>query len=476
MKRWPIPLIFSLALVACSEASEPAQPDSGQAGGTFVPPPVVDPNDPMSPAPGQDAGGQGGGPAGMGDAGAGQGPQVMGCDPNQAEECDDFDNDCDLRVDEGCPCAVAEKRCYAGDPQDLASPLSACRMGVQACRLESYGECTGQVLPEEESCDGLDNDCDAFIDELDDCGSNTPPEAICPPNQFGPPLATYNFVGQYRDGDGDLMRRSVWRLLQQPPGSTSQLNPEEGLQTEMFADLQGEYVLEFEVEDVRGGIGRCTTQLSTQTYDDLRIEMVWNVNAVNDASDVDLHLLRAPNGSWFDSGDEGDDCYYVNCKVCDSYDEDRCREQIAQYNMTPDMPPPSQVMWSAPLDLDDPRLDLDDVEGQGPENLNINRPRNGTYRLGVHYWDDDGFGASTVSVRIFCNGDEAGSFGPLAMRPSGSSGGPTTEFWEVADIEWTNNVCRVVPLGTSDCPRICSRQQAEAGGCPANLSRGGACP
>jgi hypothetical protein len=471
--RYLIPMACA-ALFGCSEGAEIAMQDAGRSGSNFVPPPINTPNA-MADAGGGGTGFPPGGPGRpVGDAGPAE-PRPEACDPSQAEACDDFDNDCDTRVDEGCPCAVAEKQCYTGNPQDLESPLSACRMGVQACRLESYGECTGQVLPQDEVCDGLDNDCDAFIDELDDCGSNTPPEAVCPPDQFGPPLATYDFVGQYRDGDGDQMRRAEWRFLEQPVGSTSRVNPALGLQTQIFADLQGQYILEFEVEDVRGGIGRCTTRLNTQTYDDLRIEMVWNVNAVNDRSDVDLHLARAPNASWFDGDSDGDDCFYVNCKVCDSYDEDECREQIAAYNATPDMPPPAQVMWSAPLDNDDPRLDLDDVDGQGPENLNINRPSNGTYRLGIHYWDDDGFGASTVSVRIFCNGEEAAAFGPLVLQPAGSSGGPNTEFWEVADIEWTNNACRVVPLGVNNCPRICTRAQAEAGGCPVNQSRGSAC-
>jgi len=203
--------------------------------------------------------------------------------------------------------------------------------------------------------------------------------------------------------------------------------------------------------------------------------MVWNVNAMNDTSDVDLHLKRSPNARWFDAGASGDDCFYMNCKVCDTYNEAECRAEIAEYNANPDRPPPSQVQWSAPLDTDDPRLDLDDVEGQGPENLNINAPRNGTYRLGVHYYEDDGFGPSTVSVRIFCEGGVVEQFGPLILDDVGDGGGPRTEFWEVADIEWSNGSCQVRPLGTVDCPRICAASVAESTGCPVNETRGSRC-
>ena len=403
-------------------------------------------------------------------------PRPAACDPNQRELCDDFDNDCDERVDEDCLCQVPEKPCYPGNPQDLASPDSACRAGTQGCRLEVYGECRGYVLPSAEVCDGQDNDCDGIIDNVEGgCGDNGAPLAICPPDQFGPPLANYTLRGGYDDPDGDPMAAASWAIVSKPPGSTATPEPNDQLETLVFVDLQGEYVLELTVRDQRGSVGRCQTRINTQSNDGLRVEMGWNVGAANDPTDLDLHLLSSPSGQWFDAGPSGDDCFYMNCKVCDTYDEPACRAQIAEFNANPNVPPPPQVQWSAPLDNDDPRLDLDDVDGLGPENLNINSPSNGTYRLGVHYYDDDGYGASTVTVRIFCGEGVVEQFGPMVLEATDNNGGLNTEFWEIADIRWQNGSCEVIPLGSQQCPRICSARTAENGGCPEDLTRDRVC-
>lgn len=433
-----------------------------EAGG---PPPIVV----------QDAGGgaSGGDASGGGGGGGGRAPF---CAPGREEACNDLDDNCDGFVDEGCVCMGPEKSCYPGHPADLEGRGTQCRAGRQACDFETYGPCEGFVLPSAEVCDGLDNDCNGRVDDIGQC-DNTPPEALCPPDQAGPPLASYDLRGGYRDADGDPMAQATWRVVEQPGGSTAQPMPANALDSQVFVDLQGTFVFELEVRDADGGVGRCQTRVQATGSDALRIEMVWNAGAQNDASDVDMHLRR-PGGEWFDGGDTGSDCYFSNCRQCTAgTSEEACREELARINADPAASPTPVLTWFPPADDDDPRLDLDDVEGLGPENINIRRPRDGAYRLGVHYWDEDGFGASTVSVRVFCGGELAREFEPVVLMPDFTGGGSSsTEFWEVADIVWANGTCQVNELGVRGCRQICTRGEFDAAPeCPRGQQRGEAC-
>ena len=79
---------------------------------------------------------------------------------------DGIDNDCDGNVDGGCLCPPGEVwQCYTG-PSETDS-VGVCERGVKVCAADgmSYGECTGEVTPSAETCNGLDDDCDGSIDE-----------------------------------------------------------------------------------------------------------------------------------------------------------------------------------------------------------------------------------------------------------------------------------------------------------------------
>ena len=100
------------------------------------------------------------------------------CGPTDAEVCDGFDNDCDGISDEGTLNA-----CNACGPL----PVEICDGGDNDCDgrtdeglLNACNACG--PLPAE-ICDGSDNDCDGNVDEglpLNDCGScGLPPTEVC---------------------------------------------------------------------------------------------------------------------------------------------------------------------------------------------------------------------------------------------------------------------------------------------------------
>ena len=90
----------------------------------------------------------------------------------------------------------------------------------------------------------------------------------------------------------------------------------------------------------------------------------------------------------------------------------------------------------------DPSLDIDDLSGYGPENINIDFPTDANYRIGVHAYTSLVTTETYATIKIFINGALAYEDSRLV-----STG---RDFWEVAEVQWANGAAIVFPVGNYD--------------------------
>ncbi len=260
--------------------------------------------------------------------------------------------------------------------------------------------------------DGLSASC-----EVEVIGTPTPPE--CSDTTVDThPLTETEVTGMGVD-DGSIVGWR-WRLVGTPDGSAvREPSPRDAMTTRFTPDIAGEYRLELTVTDDDGESGTCVYLVRAIASEGLRIEMNWET----DGTDMDTHLLRPlPEGMfWFQEAD----CHWQNCN-----------------EMSGDV-----LEWGAPGPDDNPRLDLDDTDGLGPENINIDVPQPGVYRVGVHAWGGVGRG---VRVRIYCGGSTTmprQTFGPVTISERRGMPFEANDFWRVADVEITAaGTCRITEL------------------------------
>lgn len=240
------------------------------------------------------------------------------------------------------------------------------------------------------------------------------------------PLATIEFdSSQSSDPDNLNSPNAIsgyeWTIIDRPQDSTARFVPNRNVASpQLFLDLAGRYVIELRVFDAQN-TPSCETAMVTilaTPNEDIHVQLVWDTpgdpdqtdSGLNRGTDVDLHFLH-PRGSWNNSPW---DCYWLNV----------------------------EPNWgSLGSSGDDPSLDIDDTDGSGPENINLNNPENTTYRVGAYYFSDHGYGPSYATIRIYLRATLVFEYRDKYLERTG-------KFWDVASIEWpaasVNQIDRVV--------------------------------
>jgi len=241
------------------------------------------------------------------------------------------------------------------------------------------------------------------------------PNAVCGDASADYALSAVEFDGSGSTHPNNALLTYSW-TLSAPEGSASVLADANTASPSIVTDLAGEYEATLTVTGPDGQSDSCTQVSSAVPYENFRAEMYWTTHT----DDMDLHLLR-PYGT--NSLRSQGDCYYSN----------------------------TNPNWGFSSEsADDPRLDIDDIYGMGPENINIDDPAlnpefTGWYQVVVHdypwtIWDE---GSNEVVVNLYLNGVISRTF---TFDLPGED-----DYYYVAKVHWPSGDI-VECNGLSGCP------------------------
>lgn len=224
------------------------------------------------------------------------------------------------------------------------------------------------------------------------------------------------------DTDGRVVDYN-WRFTQTPDGVTPQFGPVDEDPGDLDPSKRqfrlltaGIYELELTVED-NDGFESCgdpaVVSIRAVPNEKLLVELTWTNPEDPDeldgnGSDVDLHMVKMGPGLWFESPY---DIFFRNPNNGEGGE--------------------NNGIWGP----ESPSLDIDDRDGAGPENIQLNDPANCEwYAVGVHYFSQR-FGTAYATVRIYVDGNPNPVFEKI-NKPLTRGG----EFWDVARIHWPSGL------------------------------------
>lgn len=243
-------------------------------------------------------------------------------------------------------------------------------------------------------------------------------EVLAAPNEtlYGIPLDSVSLSSKDSSAAPGAVgiERRQWTLVSKPGDSGAALSKaSHAFDNALWLDLSGDYVIELHVWDSRGIRSCVPARLEVKAIpdEDIHVQLVWDTpddanQFDNLGTDLDLHFVN-PKGGW---NSRPWDCFWQNI----------------------------EPNWGEVKRTDDnPSLDIDDVDGWGPENINLNNPeREVLYRVGVHYFSAHGLGESFATVRVYAGG--------LLVSEMKRKRLIDQQFWHALNIEWPSG--RVVEV------------------------------
>lgn len=200
-----------------------------------------------------------------------------------------------------------------------------------------------------------------------------------------------------------------WRMVSTPGGSTTVLERATTFSPSFWVDITGTYEVELVVVDALGlESAPEVVVIEALPAEAVHIELTWD----HPDSDLDLHFMRP------------------TYEFCDCITDVHYRDCAREPNWFPSTPGAN------------PRLDVDDRAGFGPENLNIDGDGAarfipaGEYQIAVHYYASNSeisswpTSESNATVRVFVFGLLAAELSRTMMMDN--------DLWHVGRLNWPN--------------------------------------
>ena len=228
------------------------------------------------------------------------------------------------------------------------------------------------------------------------------------------PMTTLHLVGSKSTASNGASIATYKWSVKPPAGGNGAFMPSATVSNPtLLAKTIGTYTICLEVTDSNGGksCAPACEDVLVVTNSALTVELSWDGKA-----DLDLHFAHALATMPDSDCDTFPDPWFSNPFDC------------FWFNPLPE--------WgNANSKLDNPTLDLDNKDGTGPEELNLQQPE-GTdkdpmaYSIGVHSFDGVGGGAVSASLAVYIQGALALQFSKVKIQPGA--------MWYVGKLNWPN--------------------------------------